>query len=112
MKYQVSDHPEAEHFTMTFKNEYNEPICYAPETWPSEVGILDIPSESFFIVIDDVKFPMKPFSTGYCPDCYTRVEVDEEIFAHVDYELFNLPPELWGETKRIEFDAMAYNCPN
>lgn len=71
---------------------------------------MDQDGDSVFLEIGGERFPMQRFNTGYCPGCVSRVPPGQTITALISYSEFRLPPELYGEPKKLIFQPLAYRC--
>lgn len=108
--YELVDHMDGRYVEIKFKNTHPFAVCLAPEMWPNEEGMIDAASDFVYLIINEERYSMKEFNTGYCPGCTTRVEEGEQAVARIPYEHFTLPEELFKADKDVQFAPRGVRC--
>lgn len=110
-EFKYTDDPVARRIELTYTNHTDKPTCFAQNMWPNAAGKLHFSSDSVFLVIDDQRFPIEDFNTGYCTEpCGTVVGPGETTTAFLRYQDFSVPSELRRRPKELVFQPMTFRC--
>lgn len=110
--YEVLDNPDEGRIELTYQNTSRDTMCLLPEHWPDEAGKINQAGDRVWLIADHERFPIQNFNTGYClQGCAVRVSPGETVRAFISYQDFNLPAELANEPKALDFEPVAFKCP-
>jgi hypothetical protein len=110
IEHRAYDDLESQRFEIVFKNSLGKSVCLYPAYWPNMMGRMDSASDVAAILVNETRFRMNHYATGFCPGCATVVQPGETLTGHIPYTEFNLPTELYFEKKTLEFKPRAYYC--
>lgn len=113
IEYTFSDYPNERRIELGFANESEDFLCLLPGCWPNQAGKIHFASEYVFLIVNDQRFPIVDFNTGYCQGrdgCATRVAPGEVVFASISYRDFSIPENLIEMPKTLEFSTVAVKC--
>jgi hypothetical protein len=106
------DNLQDKKISILFESHSSSSLCMTNSTWPSNQGQLDGAARRVFIFVRDNKYPFKNYELNYCPfrECAIKVEKDEKIRAEIFYKDFELPEDLYSETKKLVLDVKPFWC--
>ncbi len=107
--YAFTDQPDQDRIKLSYTNDTNRQVCLLPEHWPNKAGKMN-QANSVFLVVDDTKYPVEYFNTGFCQGCSLAVQPGETVTAFIAYADFALPEALHDAPKQIEIPAIAFTC--
>lgn len=111
IRYEFSDSPSEHRIVIRFTNDFAYPVCLLPEHWPNPAGKINQASDEVYLMIEEKRFPIVDFNTGYCPaGCSLRVDPDGVVTASIPYEDFKIPKSLFDSRKELVFSPKAYRC--
>ena len=111
VEYGFIDNVAERRVELTFRNSFDHTVCLLPESWPNSAGKINQASEYVFLVINEQRYPIVDFNTGYCPgDCATRVASGGKVLAFIPYSDFDIPLSMIEMPKTLEFSPIALRC--
>ncbi len=110
IQYDYFDNPKEKRLDLVYRNTSTHAMCIHPDHWPNVAGKIDQAGDYVYLIVNQQRFPIKNFNTGYCPGCATRVEPGKEIRAFISYEDFNLPEAFHEKVKVLDFHPNGHAC--
>lgn len=111
--FEFRDIPTEQRIELSFTNNLDRAVCMSEEDWPNAAGKMGFASDSVFLIVEGVRFPIVEFNTGVCVPrsrCYLRVKPQEQLSGSIPYIDFLLPEEYWEGPKELDFSPLAYEC--
>ena len=91
------DNPSEELIEISVKNNTDDQICIASETWPNQFGEIHFAYGWVFLMVDQNRFSIKDFNTGSCPKGCEPILVrsGKTLKAKIPYRNFDLPNKFY-----------------
>ncbi len=110
LDYAFLDLPERQGFEVSYTNSSKRSVCVDPGQWPNEGGWIHFGQDYMSLSVGSQRFAMKPFNTGYCPRCATKVKPGKTLTSFVPYDHFGLPSTMQSAPKKLDFRPHAFPC--
>ncbi len=108
--FELVDLPVEERIEIRYHNDQGQTVCLLPEFWPNKAGKIHQASDRVFLVVENQRFPIADFNTGYCPKCVLKVKPGDTVRASMSYSSFGVPEYLFPKAKQLVLNSKAFVC--
>lgn len=112
IEWRMVDNPARKVINLEYTNSLDKSVCMSVGDWPNRFGKVNQMSETTYLMVQQRRFPIRDFNTGYCvgEGCTIRVVSKMTIYAVIPYEEFDLPDELRYERKSLIYPVTGNFC--
>jgi hypothetical protein len=110
INYSYTDDLNNRSFNLEYVNTENRKICISPDYWPNQAGKINQASSYVWVDIEQYRFNLLDYNTGYCPKCSIKVLPGQKITGHIPYAEFQIPEHFYKAKKILHFQPQSSSC--
>lgn len=108
----VVDRPDLQAFEVTFVSTSPHQMCLTTHSWPKPGGGMESDGDITEITVGGTTFPAVTRTVEECHEraCDMRVRPGATVTGQVNYRNFDMPAELYRNSKQIKFRPVPFYC--